>query len=201
MGIFGGRYRYTIPERLSVEEARQRRLVAVLERSRKELEVQPARLSPVNVAHLERLKDFQRKIQGELDARRARLREIDKEQNSISARARTKAAISGLFQLQAKAKNNLQRLRRSQSAMRQQASAADRRFYNPAGILYNPRNIFGSEARTFVGARGRRKFVNKSSAVPCIDRAIRKEVMFAFGHAGKGHRVPHRFNPMSLIGC
>lgn len=196
MGLYQrGRYRYTIPERLSPEEARQRRTVAALEKARKELEDRPARLSPANVAHLERVKDFQRKIQVELDARRA---ELKKEYRNP---ARKKAAISGLFQLQAKANENLQRLRRTQSAIRREASAADRRYFNPAGILYNPRNIFGSEARTFVGSNGRRKFVHKTSAIPCIDRAMRREVMFALGHAGKGHRVPHRFNPMSLIGC
>lgn len=201
MGIFGGKYRYPIPERLSKEEARQRRLVAALEKTRKELEVRPSRLSPVNVAHLERVKDFQRKILGEIDARRAHIKEIEKEQSSIGKSARRKAAISGLFQLQAKAQSNLQRLRRARSLQRSEASAADRRYFNPAGLFYNPRSVFGTEARTFVGASGKRKFVHKASAVPCIDRAVRKEVMFAFGHAGRGYRVPHRFDPMSLIGC
>lgn len=201
MGLLRGKYRYTIPERLTADEARQRRLVAALEKSRKELEDRPARLSPVNVAHLERVKDFQRKILGELEARRARLREIDKLENSFRNRALRKAAVSGLFQLQLRQRENLQRLRKAQSAMRSKASAADRRYFNPLRNIFNPRSLFGTEARTYVSSSGRRKFIDRTSSVPCVDRLVRKEVMFAKGHAGRGYRVPHRFNPMSLIGC
>lgn len=201
MSLFSGRYRYTLPERLSKEEARQRRLAAVLERSRKELEDRTSGLSPANVAHLERVKDFQRKVQSELETRRRNFEALNKELKSPQVIRRHKAAMSRLFQLHAKAMLDGKRATKGARGFRDQASASDRRFFNPLGSLLNARTYFGTEARSYVSARGKRMFVNPLMSLPCVDRLVRREVMFAKKKAGRGYRVPHRFGPMSMIGC
>lgn len=197
MPLFSGRYRYKEPERFSPEEARERRLGAALEKSRKELEGRTEPLSLANRVHLDRLKEFQVKFGKELEARR---RQYQKSPQEVR---RNKAAISRLFQLQAKQQELLQRVAGTQRAkvFRAQAVAGDRRFFNPFGDAFNPRTMYGTEAHVGVNAFSRRVFRNPVLAIPCIQRSIRREVMFAFGHGGKGHKVRHRRNEMSSIWC
>lgn len=195
MPLFSGRYRYNQPERFSPEEARERRLQSALERSRKELEGRTEPLSLANRIHLDRLKEFEVKFGKELEARRRQFKKSPQEVR------RDKAAISRLFQLQAKQQELLQRVAGTQRAKVYQAVAGDRRFFNPFGDAFNPRTIYGTEAHVGTSAFSRRVFRNPVLAVPCIQRAIRREVMFAFGHGGVGHKAKKRRNEMSLIGC
>lgn len=197
-GWFSGSYLYKEPERLSAEQARERRLNAALERSRKELEDRTAPLSPANKVHLQRLQEFQRKFGERLEARRREVERLRKLEPSMSNSRLLRAAIAGHFQLKAMQAELLQRAGMAQRAKRLEASAAASRFsFHDFG--FHPSTIFGTSA--FLGKRGGRFFRNPTIVIPCIQRAVRKEVMFAKGHGGKAHRGTHRFNPASLIGC
>lgn len=184
---------YTTPERFTADEARQRRLRSALERSRKELEGRAERLSPANQFHLQRLKEFEARFPRVLEVRTLELK-----------RARTleqkRVAMLGLFQLH---QQRAAAVQRADAERRRryfgQAIAANRNYWSP--YLLNPRSTSGTEARTYVSATARRVFKNPLSAFPCIQRAVRREVIFARGHGGKGHRGKRRFNPLSAIGC
>lgn len=203
MGIFQGKYTYKIPERLTPSEIRQRRLFSDFQRMRKELEDQPSRLSPANKTHVTRLKEFEAKFGAEIESRRARVEQAAKRDPSI-VRSRTyQAALSKLLQLQQRRSALLQRAaaeRRTQA--RNKATAVDRRLYNPTKSQ-SPRTIYGTEAwvKQSADAVTRRLFVNPFLAIPCVQRAVRREVIFAKGHGGKGHKGKRRFSVLSHIGC
>lgn len=192
---------YKEPERLTADEARERRLHAALLRSRMELEARVEPLSRVNKEHLQRLKDFESKFSQRLEAaRRATL-------TSRGPRDR-KLAILGLSSLLQKraslvAAADAERRRnlriKERNSQRVAAVAASRKYYSP--YLLNPRSTSGTEAATYVSALSRRVFKNPLTSVPCIQRMVRREVMFARRHAGVGHPGRRRHNPFSAIGC
>lgn len=198
-GWFTGRL-YKEPERFTPAEARERRLTAALEKHQKALEARTAPLSPANKVHLQRLKEFQSKFASEFEARRREVERLKKAEPSMENSRRLSAAISGYFQLKKKQTQLLERVSQTRRATSFQAIAADRRFFQ-FDDSFNPRNIFGNIAKTSLDAVSRRQFSSPLLTVPCIQRAIRKEVMFAKGHGGKGHKGTRRYNPMSAIGC
>lgn len=191
---FGYHVTYKEPERLTADEARQRRFFSELTRQRKALEGRAERLSQANQFHLKKLKEFESKFQSVLEARAREVRFAKTE------RAK-KFAMLGLFQLKQQRAALLQRAdaERRRNYSRSQAAAANRNYYSP--YLLNPRSVSGTEARTYVSATARRLFKNPLSAFPCIQRVVRREVIFAKGHGHKGHRGRRRFNPLSNIGC
>lgn len=191
---------YKTPERFTAAEARERRLAASLDRVRKELEERSAPLSLANKVHLDRLKEFQRNFQATLEARRKEVERLRKLPPSTDSSLRLTAAMSGLFQLKARQAALLQAVSRQKRLNVLQASAADRRYFQ-FGDSFNPRTIFNTIARSSTDAVSRRSFTSPLLTVPCIQRAVRREVMFAKGHGGKGHKGSRRYNPLSAIGC
>lgn len=188
---------YKTLERLSPEEARQRRLFAELGRQRKELEVRSARLSPANEFHRKKLEEFESKLKNALEARRRNVERI----RSKGDFRRLKTARLLLLQLTQRRDALRQRAELERRASLQQASAVNRRSYLPRGFSVNPRTVFGTEAWTAVSQGSRRYFKSPLLAIPCVDRLVRREVMFAKKHAGRAYRVPHKHNPFSHIGC
>lgn len=102
-------------------------------------------------------------------------------------------------------------LRARQEGLRKvQPSGADMRSYHPdkgtdeRGFA---QTVYGGVAK--IGAlidRGHRQswlpgFHAASSVIPCIQRTIRREVMFALGHGGKGFHTKKRRTPNSEIPC
>lgn len=82
------------------------------------------------------------------------------------------------------------------------AAGADRRAGGPGeSFSVNPRNLFGSEAETAVTHAARRVFLNAVYALPCIQRVVRREVMFARRKAGRGYRKPRKHGPFTSIWC
>lgn len=199
------KYNYLEPERLTVDQARQRRVLSELSKQRKALEADSLRLSPANKFHLNRLKDFESKFSGELEARarhvdRLRKRLADDPDNRSVVRAH-RVAMFGLFQLRQRRSALLQRAasEKRRNALRGASMSANRNFFSP--YLLNPRTVHGTEARVVTSATSRRMFHNPLLAFPCVQRLVRKEVLFARGHGGRGHRGKRRFNPLSHIGC
>ncbi|AKI26954.1 hypothetical protein [Microviridae Fen7940_21] len=203
MGLFS-KYTYKMPERLSADEARQRRFFAELSRARAELEARNDRLSPANKFHLTQLKEFQVKFSDELEARRKRVRDVLERDPSISRSLAYKSAMSRLSKLQQRQTALLNRAaaERRAKAFSASASAADRRSFSFTNRFGNPKTIYTTDAWIKVNADAvtRRMFRSPTLSIPCIQRMVRREVIFARRH-NKGHRVKHRFNPLSLIGC
>lgn len=205
MGIFGNKYTYKITERLTPSEARERRLVSLLQKERQALEVRVAPLSPANKFHLNKLKEFENKFGAELEARRKRALELQSLERSEYEAARNKRAISRLFQLQQRRAALLQNAAAERRANSVKKSFVDRRFYDPTRDDRSPRpkTVFGTTSwlKVSLGPVARRQHRNPTISLPCIDRLVRREVMFAHRHAGHGHRGKRKFNPLSLIGC
>jgi hypothetical protein len=195
-------FRYNEPERLDPQEARLKRITSELDRL-SVLERDPFHLSPAFVIQKSNLKDRIASISIELDVRRRAVADAEKkhrdEQSSRSARL-LKAAIARFsnaqgLQKQARARYDAERRR----VLLAQATAGASRLIFPT----NPRNLYGGEAktRTRTGAARKQQFTHPSKSVPCIERIIRKQVLFARGHGGKGHHTKKRFSVWSMIGC
>lgn len=209
MGIISSRLgypklKYKEPERLTADEARQRRFFAELSKQRKALEAEPARLSPANKFHLNRLKEFEVKFGAELDARRKRMDEVNRTNvSSYPKSLALKTARSRLFQLEQRRSALLQAAAAERRANVFKKSFFDRRMWSP--YLMSPKTVFGTDAwikhGNKSGQSSRRLFRNPLLSLPCVDRLTRREVMFAHRHAGRAYRKPHKFNPLSLIGC
>lgn len=101
-------------------------------------------------------------------------------------------------------------LRRQQEALRVQAnsmggrknvpSGSNKKFYDPTGKAYAVKTT-GVLARYRVLRGWQQAFANPPQVVPCIQRLVRREVMFANGRAGKGYRGPKRRDWKSGIPC
>lgn len=194
-------FKYLEPERLDPTEARRRRVQSELDRTRKVMESWDARrLSPANQFHLNQLKEFEVKLSDELEARRRRVVDLERKGDY----RRLKSARSVLFHLTQRhallRKRAASEQRANELRSLYQASAADRRFYNPS-VIRNPRNVYGTEALVHAYAHTKYRYRHAHLSIPCIRRAVRKEVMFATRKAGRAYRKPHRFNALSLIGC
>lgn len=196
------KYLYQEPERLSPSEARLRRVQSELDRV-ESLERARPRLSPVNKFHFQRLKEFESKFSDEIDARRERVRKLserDSNEQSLRSRSLLKSAILAASNLQQRRTTLRQRADAERRAnILREASAPNRRYDLP-GFL-NPRSIFGTEALTGMSPFHQKFFKNPLLSIPCIQRAVRREVMFAKGHGHKAHRGRRRRGPLSAIGC
>jgi len=201
MGLFNN-ITYKTPERFSPEEARRNRVLGELSRQRKALEVKPGSLSQANKFHLNKLIEFETKFGAEIEARRRRAK-LSWQEASVLKSPPKNSPMSRLFKL-LQQRSALQQRAASERRVRLagKATAGDRRLYNPDKFQY-PKTVFGTQAHTIPSLRQvtRRMFRHPTLAIPCVQRAIRREVMFAKGHGGKGHKSRHRFNALSLIGC
>jgi hypothetical protein len=80
------------------------------------------------------------------------------------------------------------------------AVGADRRMFNFTGF---PKMTNGTFARVVATAGGRVRFIMPNRVVPCVQRTIRREVLFAKRKVGKGgsSHKPKRLTSTSNIGC
>lgn len=80
------------------------------------------------------------------------------------------------------------------------AVGADRRLFNFTGF---PKTIYGGFARIEASPRGRFRFQFPSKVYPCVQRSVRRSVLFAHKKLGKGKslRGPRRRTFTSKIGC
>lgn len=199
--------KYSRPERFDRFEpsAVRRRVERELERVRA-IEDRRFALSPANQLHMKIINDFLAESQkAELDVRRAKERmKVAPSQRNF---ADHKAAVSRLFNLH----QRVERLRKQGATVVRstaaKASAGDRRQFNfsSSPTAVNARTVFGTEAFVkFVPVTARAAaahFLSPAMVIPCIQREVRREVMFASRKAGRGYRVPHHRGPHSDIGC
>lgn len=206
MGLFS-KYRpqYKIPERISPEDARERRLTALLERERRFAE----------------LPNFQVKL--EETRRKAALSRVTENilnENTRSdvkggKRTRPKAAsIAAALSLftekdfaDPQRRAAYRKLRNLQGGQQNVTpSGGDKRRFNPTGKDYAS-TIYGTLARlsgvphALHSAQWQAKFLNPSKVIPCIQRTVRREVMFARRHAGRGYHTPKRRTWASGVPC
>lgn len=195
---------YQLPERFTPEEARRNALQSTLDKitaQRKRLEVERVSLSRAsNQFHFNRLKEFESKFGAELEARRRRVAELQRRNLSMQSPI-VKSALSRFFQLQQRRAALLQRASAERRENQFKKSFVDRRRFSFGD--QSPRTVFGTRAWVVnrVDEVTRRVFRNPLLSLPCIGRSVRREVMFAKRHAGKGHKVRHRRSVFSHIGC
>lgn len=192
MGVFA-KYRkfYVEPERISIENARLNRINAALTREQKAAE------------RLESLSPVTKNILNES-------RRLVKDHQIGGPKAATIAAALGMFKerdfadpAKRLAYRELRALQmRPQIQQKVRPAGLDMRRYSPMGKDF-AQNVFGSIARIgmFTDRRGRPKFANAFAVVPCIERLIRREVLFAKGKGGKGYRTPKRRTWASGVPC
>lgn len=174
------------------EISRREDRLKVLEKQRMALEGRSERLSPANKFHLDKLKEFELKFGDEIKSRK---REHEKLKDS-SSRDRS---MSRLFQL-------LQHRRALQERAWQSRARSDfdkdkKQFVDRAFGLGTRKVPHGKVFVNIIGRhilRGLTK--TRLGIIPCIDRTVRREVLFA-KKKNRGHRTPHRQGPLSHIGC
>lgn len=186
----------TTLERFNSSEARVRRLAQY----RKRLEVKTKPLSPANDFHLSKLKDFEVKINKELEARRRELYE-HQDKGTIRDPAGVKARLRFFQLLQQKSALQQAAANAKRASNTKQTLVVNRRSFFPFPTTFNARTLFGTDAHVWRSRTDRPQYRSAGIVVPCIQRAVRRQVMFALGHGGRGHRVRHRFGPQSMIGC
>lgn len=199
MGIFKGKYSkyYTIPERVASDYP-SRMLRTVEKELERNLELQQryGRLSPVsNEKHLKLLQETHMRLSRRLDDVDPVGKYAHKVKSGLVGRGLLGTAISGLLKRE--------RATRTQTAKpAAKASAADSRAYAPAPKeVRNARTVFGTDAHFSVNSLGRHYFKTRYLVIPCIQRQVRKEVLFAIGKGGKGYRGRHKGSPYGHIWC
>lgn len=203
MGYFS-RYRkyYKEPERFTSSEARANRLTAMLERDRRFADLpnfvnvkSALSQAPKNSIALEKINVNDQKAFGHKAALIAAALSNFSEKDFGDPRKR--AAYRAL-RLQQEA------LRASRSkGGRQKANVpgGDKRFYNPTGKSFAAR-VSGVVASMYTPSYAwQQVFKNPGSVIPCIQREVRRQVMFAKGHGGRGYRVKHRRTWSSGVPC
>lgn len=206
MGLFS-KYRpnYLNPERFSPEEARERRLTAMLERERRFSELPNFQVKLDEVRRKAALSRVTKNILNE-DAER-----LVKVRKQSGPKAASIAAALKMFTERDFADPQLRsayrELRRRQGGQQNVVpSGSDKRRYNPTGKDFAS-TIYGTLARlsgvphALHSARWQAQFLNPTKVIPCIQRTVRKEVMFAKKHAGKGYRTPKRRTWASGVPC
>lgn len=108
------------------------------------------------------------------------------------------------------ARADYRKLRAAQEAIREserssqkvKAAASDMRQYNPTGKDF-ALNRSGTVARLAARLQGLYfpHFKHLSTVLPCIERAVRREVLFAKGKGGKGYKKPKRRTWSSGVPC
>lgn len=208
MSLFKNKIKYKTPERLTPSEARERRLTGMLEREQRFAQV------PNFSNSLEALRSQAQK-EKQFSALTSK---IVNERSSRVQKAASIAAALNTFQerdfANPEARAAYRNLRAAAAALQQKngssqkvpPSGGNKSYYNPAGKDY-ANTIYGTAARItgwtqVVGKNNwQPRFARPSAVLPCIQRLVRREVMFAQRHAGKGYRVKHRRNWSSGIPC
>lgn len=186
------RYKYYTPERISPEIARERRLEALLEREQRFNTV------PNFAATLSRVSEKNRSSVAKSIVNE-RLTDVHKAGLIAAALSQFKESD---FASAAK-REQYRRLRAAQQAEQKvKPSGSDRRHYNPTG------KDFASTIYGTVAALSRRSslawvptFKNPASVLPCIERIVRREVLFANQRAGVGYHTRKRRTWASGVPC
>jgi len=104
----------------------------------------------------------------------------------------------------ASSRNEYRRLRQAQFTLEasRQNVVSQTKVSKPPRIDW-PLTKYGTAARYsgFTSVAGRPLFRGRQLLDPCIERYVRKQVLFAIGKGGKGFRTPHRRNSNSWIPC
>lgn len=192
------KYKYPEPERYSPEVARERKLAGALQASYQDRE----RLERVRNEALSQV----RKKTVNLS------RTIVKERPVAVPKAASIAAALAQFSerdfANPEKRAAYRALRAQQEGLRNvQAAASDKRRFNPMGEHGFASTIYGTlVGKEVINARGPRlgwvpNVRMPTSVVPCIQRAVRREVMFALGLAGRGYHKKKRRTESSGIPC
>lgn len=193
MGYFS-KYRkyYKEPERYTSDIARERRLAAVMKRE------------AAAVESLSRVK-----IKNEFVPRWKLVNDPETKGQKAASIAAALSQFKERDFAEPQARAAYRKLRQRQEELRSQQkvrpAGSDRRQYNPTEPF--PSTVYGTAAR-FVhnlsrlpGAISVAKFAVSGNVIPCIERAVRREVLFALGKGGKGYKTPKRRNEFSGIPC
>lgn len=195
-------YKFKEPERITLSEARERRLTALLERE----------------PRFQAVPNFEAK-QKELQASRSRVTTttIVNDDKTSRQKAASIAAALSIFQesdfVDPAKRARYRDLRRAQEALRYEIkSGGGRRKVNPTGYDQRSFNPTGKEtASTRSGTAARiasalkatfvPSFKMPTTVIPCLQRHAQREVMFAKGHAGRGYKTKKRRNWASGVPC
>lgn len=195
MGYFA-KYRpqYKQPERFTPAEARERRLAALLERE----------------SRFQQVPNFQSKIEAtrSLAAKeRAQFISGVSPVNDRQARGHKAASIAAAL-ASFKEADFADAAKRKQYRLLRQAqlgpqnvrpTGTDRRQFNPTGL--DAYTKYGTPAKSAVFAFRLPNVENPLSVFPCIQRSVRRQVMFALGFGGRGYKKPKRRTSTSGIPC
>lgn len=206
MGIFKGKYHYPTPERLSKEEARSRRLTALLEK-----EQRFAELPNFNVAR-ERLQAAERSRVTQKILAAPEGKQLVKDHAANGPKAASIAAALGYRRPSDFTERDFgnpllraayrEQRRRQEGYRKVSPIGVDNRQFNPTGK--GAWKISGSPAR-FTRALNAESwlpaFKNPAQVIPCVQRSVRRQVMFALGFGGRGYHSKKRRNANSGIPC
>lgn len=200
MGLFS-QYRrfYTEPERISPEIARLNRISAALD---KERELQDRyRLSPVT----SKIVGNRRRLVEDALVERPKAASIAAALGAFKERDFADPA-NRLIYRQLRSRQLALENQRQQARQKVKAAASDRRQFNFEGKGFAS-TLFGTKARVggvvnpLRGSSWLPSFINPSSVVPCIERMVRREVLFAKGKGGRGYHSPKRRTWASGVPC
>jgi len=200
-----GKYLYPEPERFTAAEARSRRLSQLLERERR----------------FENVPNFsfvlaRQKAAADL-SRVAKKKQSSVPQGTVKGRlsrgpyaASIAAQLAGIhneldWNDTAKVKK-YRLLRQSQADSRpSKPTGGDKRHFDPTGKDHAA-TFAGTLARTtgvsnLLSAGWNPHFLRQAQVIPCVQRMVRKEVMFAKQKAGHGYHTKKRRNFLSGIPC
>jgi hypothetical protein len=195
-------FKYPEPERYTPAIARARRLNSMLERDRRFADIPnfKSRLSALSQA-------------SKIDSVKSR-RVVDDLESPSHKAALIAAAIAKIHNSElsdpVKAKR-YRALRAVQNALRREASmggrskltvpGGDKRRYNPTGKDFAARTSGVVASLVLPSHAWQQVFRNPGSVIPCIQRDIRRQVMFASRTAGIGYRKKKRRTWSSGVPC
>lgn len=132
-----------------------------------------------------------------------------KRQKAASIAAALKGFTERDFADEAKRKQyRLLRQAQLQSSQKVRPTGSDKRRYDPTGkdhasTIYGTAARISGVANIALGLRDTFNpvFLNPRNVVPCVQRSVRRQVMFAKNFAGVGYRVKHRRTWASEVPC
>lgn len=196
-----GRFHYPEPQRYTPSIARARRLNALLEQDRR-------------FADLPNFTNVKSAL-----SEAPKVKVITKKNNDLTAAGHKAALIAAALSKYTEKdfsdpvkRQRYRQLRQAQEAIRSggqnrggqkkvSVPGGDKRQYNPTGKSFAARTngVIASIINSPVNWV--RVFANPTSVIPCIQRNVRREVMFAKGRAGKGYRTKKRRTWQSGVPC
>nr|QJB20746.1 MAG: hypothetical protein [Microvirus sp.] len=195
------RHFYKEPERFTPAEARARKLTLMLEREKRFAQVPnfQSKLSALSQANKKVLVNTRRVVNDHkayghkaalIAAALAQFKDTDFADPAKRAQYRDLRKKQELLRFAGKSRGGQQKVT---------PTGGDKRRYDPTGKAYASLTS-GNIAK--LSLRGwSQVFRFPSVTIPCVQRHVRREVMFAKGKAGRGYRVKHRRNWSSDIPC